>query len=187
MLSPDELGRRIKKVRESRNMTLKKVEALAGVSATHVSEIERGKTSPTVGALIKIADALGKDPAYFIEEDELGDLSFVALEDRVEVSDSTLHGTFQKLTRGIPGGRLSARRIRLEPGVHRDVPMRELDGDAAAVVLRGKVLFEVDGVEHVLEEGDSIYCLARLEHRFGNAQEGQEAELFWVTTVRDEP
>ena len=64
------------------HMTLKNVEAKASISATHISEIERGKTSPTIGALLRIADALEKDPAYFIEADELDDVSFIALEDR---------------------------------------------------------------------------------------------------------
>ena len=81
MISKEEIGRRIKKMREEHHLTLKNVEAKAGISATHISEIERGKTSPTIGALIRIADALGKDPAYFIEDEELRDVSFLALED----------------------------------------------------------------------------------------------------------
>ena len=80
MISKEEIGRRIKKIREENHFTLKNVEAKAGISATHISEIERGKTSPTIGALIRIADALGKDPAYFIEKDELSDVSFIAFE-----------------------------------------------------------------------------------------------------------
>ena len=42
----------------AKGLTLKEIEAKVGVSATHVSEVERGKTSPTVGALSKIAAAL---------------------------------------------------------------------------------------------------------------------------------
>jgi len=53
MISKAEIGRRIKKVREEKHLTLKNVEAKAGISATHISEIERGKTSPTVGALMR--------------------------------------------------------------------------------------------------------------------------------------
>jgi type IV pilus assembly protein PilB len=52
-------------------MTLKNVETLSGLSSTHISEIERGMTSPTIGALIRIAHALKKDPSYFIEERKL--------------------------------------------------------------------------------------------------------------------
>ena len=44
-----EMGRRIKMLRIARGMTLKDLEERGGISATHVSEIERGKASPTVG------------------------------------------------------------------------------------------------------------------------------------------
>ena len=42
----EELGRRIRKCRLDSRMTLKAVEQASGLSATHLSEIERGRTSP---------------------------------------------------------------------------------------------------------------------------------------------
>ena len=45
-----EIGRRIRTVRRERGLTLRQVAATAGLSATHISEIERGHTTPTVGA-----------------------------------------------------------------------------------------------------------------------------------------
>lgn len=62
-----ELGRRVKQLRLQKGMTLKEIEAKVGVSATHVSEVERGKTSPTVGALSKIAAALEVNASYLID------------------------------------------------------------------------------------------------------------------------
>ena len=66
----EELGRRIRKLRLERRMTLKQVEHSCGLSATHLSEIERGRTSPTIGALVRIARALEKDASFFIESEE---------------------------------------------------------------------------------------------------------------------
>src|SRR5438093_12552772 len=65
--SPAELGRRIRMLRISRGLTLKELEERGGISATHVSEIERGKASPTIGALGRIARALGLRPATLVE------------------------------------------------------------------------------------------------------------------------
>src|SRR5215470_17697033 len=65
--TPEELGRRIKLMRVSCGLTLKDLEERGGISATHVSEIERGKASPTVGALARIARALGLRPAALVE------------------------------------------------------------------------------------------------------------------------
>jgi len=68
MEEKNQIGARIKQFRLSKGLTLKDIELKANVSATHVSEIERGMTSPTVGALAKIAHAMGTDVAYFVEK-----------------------------------------------------------------------------------------------------------------------
>ena len=76
----DELGRRIRNLRLQQRMTLKQVEESSGLSATHLSEIERGRTSPTIGALVRIARALQKDTSYFIEAEERAEVAFVPSE-----------------------------------------------------------------------------------------------------------
>ncbi len=68
MPTKEEVGRRIKLARFRRDMTLKEVAVRSGMSATHISEIERGKTSPTIGALERISKALGERSAHFVEE-----------------------------------------------------------------------------------------------------------------------
>ena len=107
-----DLGHRIKRTRESKQLTLKAVEDAARISATHVSEIERGKTSPTIGVLVRIANALGVTPAYFLEDEELGNVSVVAAEDRVHVSLPDARGAVEQLTTSIAGGR---RRLHRRP------------------------------------------------------------------------
>ena len=53
------LGRRVRRIRQDKGLTLKQIEAKVGVSATHISEIERGKTSPTIQAVRNLpADTL---------------------------------------------------------------------------------------------------------------------------------
>jgi len=59
------LGAQIRRLRLLQDLTLKQVEQKAKVSATHISELERGATSPTVGALAAIAGALGARPSDF--------------------------------------------------------------------------------------------------------------------------
>ncbi len=184
MLDKTELGKRIKKVRESKHLTLKNIEAAAGISATHISEIERGKTSPTLGALVRISRALGKDAAYFIEDEELGDVSVVTVENRIRESLKGGAGTIERLTSSIPGGRLQACVITLEAGKsHRDEPHNH-EGNEAALVLSGRMSFRVRSEEFELGEGDSI-CYDALEpHCYQNASEQEKASLLWVCTER---
>jgi transcriptional regulator with XRE-family HTH domain len=185
MLDKSKLGKRIKKVRESKHLTLKNIEASAGISATHISEIERGKTSPTLGALIRISKALGKDPAYFIEDEDLGDTSLITVENRIQESLANGAGTIERLTSSIPGGRLQGCIIRLNAGRTYQGEPHSHHGNEAAVVLSGKVLFKIAGNKQVVEEGDSIFYDAVEPHLYANASAEEPAEMLWVCTERD--
>jgi transcriptional regulator with XRE-family HTH domain len=184
MLDKAELGRRIKKIRESKHLTLKNIESVASISATHISEIERGKTSPTLGALMRISKALGKDPAYFIEEQELGDVSLVTLENRIQESLKNGAGTIERLTSSIPGGRLQACSITLAGGKSHRGELHTHRGNEAALVLAGRVLFKVGEEEFELGEGDSIFYDALEPHSYRNASSEEEASMLWVSTER---
>ena len=184
MPDKSELGKRIKKIREHRHLTLKNIEAAAGISATHISEIERGKTSPTLGALVRIADALEKDPAYFIEEEDLLDTSTVTLESRIQESLSGGAGTLERLTSSIPGGRLQACVITLEGGRSRHGDLHDHFGTESILVLRGKVTVSVRDESHDLDEGDAITYSARDPHNYANASRKDPAKLLWVCNDR---
>lgn len=184
-MKPEELGRRIKKAREARQLTLKAVEADAGISATHISEIERGKTSPTVGALLRIARALRRDPAYFLESNELAEVSLVTANDRIRRSLPEKSGTIEPLTPSIPGGRLQVSRIVLVPGKSHRATAHAHDGNEAAIVLAGAVRFRVAGQTHELLAGDAIHFDAALPHAYENASHIDDATMVWVSTRRD--
>ena len=184
MITKEEIGRRTKKIREQQHFTLKNVEAKAGISATHISEIERGKTSPTIGALIRIADALGKEPAYFIEDQELMDVSFIALEDREKKKLERAVGEIDVLTNSIPSGKINSQLITLVPVPAGEIEMHAHDADEAILVLSGEVRFKVEEKEYILNEGDSIYYVASQEHGYTNASESEEAKMIWFASER---
>jgi transcriptional regulator with XRE-family HTH domain len=185
MISKDEIGKRIKKIREEQHLTLKNVEAKAGISATHISEIERGKTSPTIGALIRIADALERDPAYFIEDEELCDVSFVAYEDRKQCALGRCPGTAELLTKSIPSGKINAHLITISSVPLHEISLHAHEGDEAALVLQGKVRFKIAGESYDLGEGDSIYFLANQDHGYANASESEQAKMIWFASERN--
>lgn len=55
----ENLGPRIREIRNRKGMTLETVATKADISASSLSYIERGQNSPTAETLRKIADALG--------------------------------------------------------------------------------------------------------------------------------
>jgi quercetin dioxygenase-like cupin family protein len=185
MLDKAELGHRIKKAREEKHLTLKSIEASAGISATHISEIERGKTSPTLGALLRISSALGKDPAYFLEEEDLGDVSVVTLENRLKESLPGNVGTIERLTTCIPGGKLQACVVTLAPGRSHRAERHSHYGNEAATVLSGSIRFTVGDETVDLDEGDAIHYHSNVPHAYENTSRREEASMIWLSTVRD--
>jgi transcriptional regulator with XRE-family HTH domain len=179
-----EIGRRVKAARQERGLTLKAVEASSGVSATHVSEIERGAASPTVGALVRIARALGRRPGYFLEENEMGDVSVVTRADRVRESAAPGVGV-ERLSAGIPGGRVQAIQVTLAPGRGRRPLPHAHAGVEAILVLAGRVGVTVDGSEHSLGAGDAIHFDAARPHAYANEWKDASAVILWMASRRD--
>jgi transcriptional regulator with XRE-family HTH domain len=182
MPSKVELGRRLKRTRAEKDMTLKDVESRSGVSATHISQIERGMTSPTVGALQKLAKALEKEVVFFLEEVELEDVSVVhePVSSVVYCEDPKV--VFRSLSGGIPGGKLHLGRLEAEVAGGRATPEHTHEGEEGGVVTRGTLEVQVEGKSYVLHAGDAIHFHASRPHSYRNP--GQEpVEATWVTSA----
>jgi len=61
-----EVGRRVRLAREAQSMTQAELAQACGLHRTHVGEIERGETNPTVLALRQLASVLGVEPASLL-------------------------------------------------------------------------------------------------------------------------
>ncbi|NNF06018.1 MAG: helix-turn-helix transcriptional regulator [Candidatus Eisenbacteria bacterium] len=183
MLSKTDLGERIRVVRKQRRLTLKELEKTSGFSATHISEIERGKTSPTIGALVRIAKALGKEPSYFLEEEQLSEIAMVRRDERRSLPKETTKAAGEFLTPGIPGGRLNAYVLTLEAGDAKEYLYGSHPGEEGAYLLGGEVKFQVGDKSHVLVSGDAIHYPSDQPHGFQNMGT-DTAQILLVSTKR---
>ena len=152
-----ELGQRLRVARFERNLTLKEVAARCGMSATHISEVERGKTSPTIGALQRISAALGEKTSYFVQENDLPRVRLTRASNTCMHYGADTKGAplqFEVLSGGIPGGYMQIVRDLSEPGSILDLPSRI--GEAVVLCLAGMVRITALGESYVLREGDTI-------------------------------
>src|SRR5262245_33822167 len=182
MVDISELGRRIRKLRLEHRLTLKQVELASGLSATHLSEIERGRTSPTIGALTRIARALSRDASYFIESEERAEVGQLARESRRRIP--LANGvTAEVLTEGIPGSRVFAYRLILDAKAHAvlELAAQELPGDAFYLVREGSLTAEVADTRLELGPGDSAQVSFDKCHRL-TALGSDSAEVIAVLT-----
>lgn len=178
-----DVGERIRKVRLDKGLTLKDIEAKADVSATHVSEIERGRTSPTVGALVKIAEALGTEPAYLVEEGVDGAHTLVRRGQRRRLRFDNPAVWVESLAGEMPGSELSFLMLDWDKEAG-DAPFTLTTvGEEFALVLSGALEFSVDGQRHILKEGDSIHYSAALPHSVRKLGDVPSRSL-WATYPR---
>jgi transcriptional regulator with XRE-family HTH domain len=169
------LGDRIKRLRLARDMTLKQVGDRAGVSATHLSEIERGKTSPTVGALVRIAAALGEEASRLVDEAAAPALAVVRADERRELSE---RGALLSVLSGpvVPAD-LTVVEIAVPAGA--PVPRPGARGEEFVLVREGAVEVVLAQGARLLRDGDAAHfraedCLSI--HNRGD----RPARLLWV-------
>jgi len=177
-----ELGERIKQLRLAQNLTLKQLEAKARVSATHLSEIERGLSSPTVGALARVARALGEEPALLVAELVDRPRRRVAVVRRDERRAFVERGvTLCPLGSPIDGAEMSMVDVELPPaGADRPAELRLGTGEEFLLVLAGSVEFDLGETQHLLSEGDAIHVGAggtRVVRGRGNAP----SRVLWIS------
>ena len=181
MPSKKELGARIKRFRLERNLTLKEVEVKAKVSATHVSEIERGMTSPTVGALTKIAKALGTEPSFFLQGDDNQPVVIVRRDNRRALNYSDWGARIESLSLGARGADMSLLEVELDAGLSQSLPAWSHEGEELIHIRKGVVEIALGDERHLLKEGDSVHFRSRDPHTVRNIGDGP-ARIVWVAS-----
>ena len=174
------LGERVRRLRTSRGVTLKQVEAAVGISATHVSEIERGKTSPTIGALAKIASALKVDMAFLLE-DSGGEVFHVAVPDEratLAIADGRLRLT--PLSNTEPGIELSVFEVTIRSGEAVNPRPSRRWGEEVVIGIGGVLEVSLEGRVDSVRAGETVHVRGNGVLRFRSLAEGA-ARVIWAT------
>ena len=161
-------------------MTLKEVELLSGVSMTHTSQIERGMTSPTVGALEKLARALDRATSHFIEETALEEICVLKKGDRTALVNESSGLRLESLTSGISGGEIHFYHISATPVMEAPL-LKSHAGEEGITVTRGALEVVIGEKRHKLKAGDTIHFKSSQPHAFFSASRSG-AEAIWVGT-----
>jgi transcriptional regulator with XRE-family HTH domain len=162
------LGEALRAIRRQRDRSLQSVAEAAGISVGHLSQLERGLTSGTVRDLLRVSQALGTDLARLLASRDATAGSPYVVRNSQRHSFEFSEGVTKDVLTPSMDGMLRMYMVRLAPhGASGDESYAH-DGDEAGLVIRGQLLLTIDGVEHLLEEGDSFGFPSRLPHRFRN-------------------
>jgi transcriptional regulator with XRE-family HTH domain len=161
------LGRRIRRIRQEKGLTLKQIEGRVGVSATHVSEIERGKTSPTIQALEKLAQALEVLPSHLIDIPHLAKPLVRRAEERASISMNGGSIKLEPLGDRAACSELSIFFATID-GSGQVGGVAGHRGEEFCYVLDGFLEVTVDGRPFVLRQGETIHFKASRPHHIRN-------------------
>ena len=168
------VGEKIKKVRQTKKITLNQVANNTGCSIDYLKKIESGKLIPPVGTLLQISRALEIDSGLLLKEQEDSTKSRVKA-----YAKRTAEYAYTTLTPGAEKKHLKAFRVAVDAmKEHKGVGYQH-EGEEFVYVLKGHI--EVTVGEHVndLQEGDSLHFNSGIRHKIRNVGK-KKAELLVV-------
>lgn len=173
------LGRHVRSLRTEQGLTLSALATEIGISASALSQIERGKSEPSLGTLWRLGRALRASLFDFFAHENLSEVDVTRADDRVLVEFDRFR--YEAITRS-PRRKIDLFLLRLEVG---DGPVRDVvrhAGQEAGIVVSGRLAVVVAEAEHVLESGDGIWFLSSAPHTFSNPGDEPSVSV-WADTV----
>lgn len=177
------LGRRIRALRIERALTLDEVAARSGCSVGSLSQIERGIGNPSFNTLVKISHALEISVGRLLEAAGTADPVVRRSErKRLPSGSSTVeNGTSYELLTPNLDGALEVLYLEIPPGASTEATPFTHQGEEVGYILEGVHEVHLDGVVHVLREGDAITYRSTVPHWYRNP--GPETvRAIWIIT-----
>ncbi|MFV3126760.1 helix-turn-helix domain-containing protein [Niveispirillum sp. KHB5.9] len=168
--------------RRRKGMTLADLAERTDMDKGYLSRVERGQKSPSVGTLLKIADALGVPVGHlFGENTDDNAVTVIRRTDHVEIADDGAEGPGALVRALLPASgkrRLSV--FMIEPGSDRLSQKADHPGDEFLYVLEGslEIIFPDRVVQ--LDTGDAIHFDGHLRHQLRRVGEAPARALVAV-------
>jgi transcriptional regulator with XRE-family HTH domain len=166
-----ELGERLssnlRALRKARGLSLEALAQASGVSRAALSQIETGKSNPSIGAVWKIATGLGVPFGELIGEDRRGaEVLRRSQAPRIRSADGALES--RALVRTGAVSLVEAYALTLTPGGRHAAEAHATGTRELLVVVEGRVRLTVGHRTYELEAGDSVVFAADLPHVYEN-------------------
>src|SRR3989475_2386725 len=173
------IGPKVRQLRRQRNLSLQQLAERAGLSAAAIHKIERSGMVPTITTLMKLAAALNRSVAYFVDEEQAEPAVLIRSDERKQVFTSKerleLAGISGPYGQFFMAGAVAT----IEPGADSRPKHMEHPGEELGFMLDGTMSFEVEGVEYMLRRGDALHFRTDRPHRWGNPA-ARPARAVWM-------
>lgn len=176
----ENIGKKIKLLREEKHLTLQQLGKLAGLTASYISQIERDLTSPSIASLKKIADAFHiRIVDFFVGGSEEEPVVMVP-EDRLQVSLKGWRAQIHQLVKTVSTKRMQPFYTVIEPGGGSREPYSH-NGEEFGIVLEGNLTLTVGKKVQKVLEGQSFYYSSLIPHSWTNKGKTRTV-VVWVVS-----
>lgn len=162
------LALNLKRVRQDRGYSLDSLAARSGVSRGMIIQIEQARTNPSIGTVLRLADALGMTIARLLEGTGGTDVRLVPPEGAIRLwtTPAGSHGTLQVGTEA--PGPLEMWTWRLMPGEGHDSDAHPRGTAELIRVDSGELTLVVDASEYRIPAGTAASFSAGVPHGYHN-------------------
>ena len=181
MIEEAEIGKKIRKYRTAKKVTLQELAERTGFTKGYLSKIENTPKAPPVSTLIVLSKALDISLSDIFEETtDRSPACLVKKKERpVMMRDGTLFGyAYQMLAHQFYGKHMQPYILTLPKRVKKNAVFQHT-GEELLFVLEGTMKFFHGNNEYLMEEGDCIYFDSNFPHSV-QCHEKKEAKCLMV-------
>ncbi len=164
----DEVGKRIKQLREERGISIEDLSSLTGFDVARLESIEAGEEKPQLGTVMKLSKALDSAVGRLVSGMGSKLYSITRKNERKQISRSSSKTgkknvySYMSLAPEVQGRHMEALIVQLEKTEDTEVSIH--NGEEFIFVLDGVVNLTIGKETYDLDPGDSAYYLSTTSH-----------------------
>ena len=174
-MGAEKLGRRIRKFREERGLSLEDLSRACTLSVPFLEDLEEHSVYPSIGPLQKIARAMNIRLGTFMDDAGIADP--IICREQAKSADLVMHkaagraasNEFFSLAKGKNDRNMEPFYVVLNPEPEEDRKLSSHEGEEFILVSSGAVLLVYGDETHTLETGDTVYYNSIVPHYVGAA------------------
>jgi len=180
-----QLGRKIRDLRLRRGLTVQQLAEATGLSKGFVSQVENGRTSPSLATLQDLARSLETSVAYLVVEEDQAPY-VVRRSDRPHMVVNG-GGSRVEVISAQPRRTLEILLVELPPGVSMSEKRQFHDGEEVVLCVEGRANLHCGDHVVLLQTGDSCHFDGRVPHSLENIGDVTARLLIALTPAANEP
>lgn len=159
-----QIANRLKGLRDALDIEIAEIAAICGVTEAQYLEIESGESDIPVSILHKISHHYNIELSTLMFGDEAHMSSYyLTRAGKGPAVERSKAYKYQALASGFKGREVTPFMVTVEPNDN-PISLNSHEGQEFNLILKGQMLFHINGKELILNTGDSIYFNSALPH-----------------------